>query len=111
MEPADAASTSASYEAALEQHRRGTYALRLFVAGSSPASLRAVANLRRICEEHLPGRYELEVVDVLQDPAGASSEQIVAIPTLVRVEPRPPRRLVGDLADVPRVLRGLELIS
>jgi circadian clock protein KaiB len=83
--------------------------LRLYVAGETPRSVAALANLRRICEEHLAGRYEIEVIDLLVRPQLAKGEQIVAIPTLVRKLPEPVRKIIGDLSDGERVLIGLDL--
>ena len=83
--------------------------LRLYTAGQSPKSLAALANLKRVCEEHLPGRYSIEVVDLLKNPRLAKDDQIVAIPTLVRKLPEPLRRIVGDLSDTERTLVGLQL--
>src|SRR6185503_20742397 len=76
--------------------------LRLYTAGQTPKSLAAIRNLKKVCEEHLPGRYEIEVVDLLQNPRLAKDHQIVAIPTLVRKLPNPIRKIVGDLSDVDR---------
>ena len=83
--------------------------LRLYVAGQTPKSIAALANLRRVCEEHLPGRHVIEVVDLLQEPARARADQIVAIPTLVRRLPEPIRKVIGTLADTERVLVGLQI--
>jgi circadian clock protein KaiB len=83
--------------------------LRLYTAGQSPKSLAALANLKRVCDEHLAGRYTIEVVDLLKNPRLAKDDQIVAIPTLVRKLPEPLRRLVGDLSDTERALVGLQL--
>jgi circadian clock protein KaiB len=83
--------------------------LRLYVAGQTPKSVTALANLRRVCEEHLPGRHTIEVIDLLQQPARARSDQIVAIPTLVRKLPEPVRKIIGTLADTERVLVGLRI--
>jgi circadian clock protein KaiB len=83
--------------------------LRLYTAGQSPKSLAALDNLKRVCEEHLPGRYSIEVVDLLKNPRLAKDDQIVAIPTLVRKLPEPLRRIVGDLSDTERTLVGLQL--
>ena len=83
--------------------------LRLYTAGQSPKSLTALANLKRVCDEHLAGRYTIEVVDLLKNPRLAKDDQIVAIPTLVRKLPEPLRRLVGDLSDTERTLVGLQL--
>jgi circadian clock protein KaiB len=85
--------------------------LRLYVAGQSPKSLRAFANLMRICEEHLDSHYDLEVVDLLEHPQLAAGDEIVAIPTLVRRLPLPMRKVIGDLSDSDRVLVGLQLRS
>jgi circadian clock protein KaiB len=83
--------------------------LRLYVAGQTPRSVAALANLRQICEEHLAGKYEIEVIDLLERPQLAKGEQIVAIPTLVRRLPEPVRKIIGDLSDEERVLIGLDL--
>lgn len=83
--------------------------LRLYTAGQSPKSLAALANLRRVCDEHLAGRYSIEVIDLLKNPRLAKDDQIVAIPTLVRKLPEPLRKLVGDLSDTERTLVGLQL--
>ncbi len=83
--------------------------LRLYVAGTTDRSTRALANLRTICDELLAGRYEIEVIDLLERPQLAKGEQIVAIPTLVRQLPEPVRKIIGDLSDRERVLIGLDL--
>jgi len=83
--------------------------LRLYTAGQSPKSLAALANLKRVCEEHLAGRYSIEVIDLLKNPRLAKDDEIVAIPTLVRKLPEPLRRIVGDLSDTERALVGLQL--
>ena len=83
--------------------------LRLYVAGQTPRSLAALANLKRICEEHLQGRYNIEIVDLVKHPQLAAGDQIVAIPTLVRKLPEPLRKIVGDLRDTERALVGLQL--
>jgi len=85
------------------------YVLRLFVTGMSPRSTAAVAAVKHVCEEHLPGSYELEVVDLYRSPELARREQVVAAPTLVKSEPAPERRLIGNLSDHLRLLRGLGL--
>ena len=85
------------------------YVLRLYIAGASPTSMRAIVNARKLCEAHLHGRYELEVIDLLQQPARAAGEQIIVTPTLVKREPLPPRRFIGDLSETESVLRGLDL--
>ena len=83
--------------------------LRLYVAGQTPRSIAAFANLKRLCEEHLSGRYNIEVVDLIKHPQLAAGDQIVAIPTLVRKLPEPLRKIVGDLRDTERALVGLQL--
>lgn len=83
--------------------------LKLYVAGQTPKSAAALTNLKRMCEEHLPGRYRLEVVDLAQNPQLARSDQILAIPTLVRRLPSPIRKIIGDLSNSERVLVGLDL--
>lgn len=83
--------------------------LRLYVAGQTPKSLQAFANLKRICEEHLAGRYRIEVIDLLLQPQLAKGDQILALPTLVRKLPEPVRKIIGDLSDTERVLVGLDL--
>ena len=85
------------------------YKLRLFITGSTPRSTRALENMRRICDETLDGRYELQVIDVYQDPEATREYQIIATPTLVKVLPEPLRRIIGDLSDRERVLAGLDL--
>lgn len=86
-----------------------TWELRLYVTGQSPKCLRAIENLRRTCEEHLAGRYRIEVVDLLENPRLAADDQILAVPTVVRKLPHPIRMIVGDLSDTDRVLVGLQL--
>jgi circadian clock protein KaiB len=86
------------------------YTLRLYVAGQTPKSVAALANLKEICEEHLAGRYQLQVVDLLEKPQLAQGDQILAIPTLVRKLPLPVRKVIGDLSNTERVLIGLDLL-
>lgn len=86
------------------------FLLRLYVAGQTPKSMLAFANLKKICEEHLAGRYEIEVVDLLKNPTLARGDQILAIPTLVRKLPEPVRKIIGDLSNTERVLIGLDLL-
>jgi len=85
------------------------YVLRLYVAGKSPKSVNAIANLKKICEENLQGRYELEVIDLYQQPQLAQGEQIIAVPTLIRKLPPPLRRIIGDMSNTERVLVGLDI--
>jgi circadian clock protein KaiB len=83
--------------------------LRLYVAGQSPKSLRAIENLTVICEEYMAGEYEIEVIDLLEQPRLAKGDEIIAVPTLIRALPEPVRRIIGDLSDTDRVLVGLQL--
>lgn len=85
------------------------YELRLYVAGQTPKSLAAFANLKKICEEYLAGQYHIEVIDLLKKPQLASGDQILAIPTLVRKLPEPIKKIIGDLSNTERVLVGLDL--
>ena len=87
----------------------GYYQLRLYVAGQTVKSLTAMANLKRICEEHLAGHFEVKVIDLLENPQLAEGDQILAIPTLVRRLPTPLKRIIGDLSNTERVLVGLDL--
>jgi len=87
------------------------YVLRLFVTGTTVRSQHAIANMRRICEEFLSGRYELEVIDIYQEPEKTRELQIIATPTLVKVLPEPLRRIIGDLSDQEKVLAGLNLAA
>jgi len=93
----------------LEESQDGKYVLKLYVAGMTPNSVRAVENLRRICEEHLRGKYDLEVIDIYQQPELASSEQIIAAPTLVKKLPLPLRKFIGGLSETEKVLVGLDI--
>ncbi|TNM65257.1 circadian clock KaiB family protein [Aliirhizobium smilacinae] len=87
----------------------GQYNLRLYVAGKTPKSVAALSNLQKICEEHLAGRFRIEVVDLLEHPQLAAGDQILAVPTLVRRLPPPLKRIIGNLSDWERVLVGLDL--
>jgi circadian clock protein KaiB len=100
-------------EAEAEARRAGAatehWNLRLYVAGQSPKSLKAFANLTRLCEEYLPEQYDIEIIDLVANPQLAAGDEIVAIPTLVRRLPSPMRKIIGDLSDEDRVLVGLQL--
>ena len=98
-----------SVRAQSSQQKPETWKLKLYVAGQTPKSIRAFANLKALCEEHLKGYYQVEVIDLLQHPQLARGDQIVAIPTLVRKLPQPVRKIIGDLTDTERVLVGLDL--
>jgi circadian clock protein KaiB len=86
-----------------------TFQLRLYVAGQTPKSVRAFENLKRLCDTHLPDRYEIEIIDLLLNPQLGAGDQILAIPTLVRRLPEPMKKIIGDLSDTERVLVGLDL--
>jgi circadian clock protein KaiB len=109
VKPTTARSTTAAFEQALARPVRPQYVLRLYVTGLTPRSTRAIANVKAICEEHLKGRYDLQVIDIYQQPVLAKGEQIIAAPTLVKKLPGPLRRIIGDLSDRERVLIGLDL--
>jgi circadian clock protein KaiB len=96
-------------EKALTSKGRETYVLKLYVTGLTPASTRAITNIKQICEEHLQGRYQLEVIDIYQQPVLAKGEQIIAAPTLIKKLPLPLRRFIGDMSNSERILLGLDL--
>ena len=85
------------------------YKLRLFIAGASPNSLRAISNIRSFCEENLKGHYHLEIIDVYQQPQIATKDQVIALPLLIKSSPLPLKRLIGDMSDTGKVMRGLDL--
>ena len=102
--------TAKQFERALAQPEQNErYVLRLYVTGMTPRSTEAIASIKAICEEHLEGRYDLEVIDIYKHPELASAEQIIAVPTLVKKLPAPLRRLIGNLSQQERVLAGLNL--
>lgn len=109
MKGTKARSPTAAFENTRAREDNRKYVLRLYVAGMTPRSTRAVANIRDICENHLSGRYDLRVIDIYQQPTLAKGEQIVAVPTLIRKLPLPLRRIIGDLSDLERTLVGLDL--
>jgi circadian clock protein KaiB len=86
-----------------------SFDMTLYVAGQTPKSIAALANLKKICETYLPGRYSIEIIDLMNDPARAQMDQIIAIPTLIRRLPEPIKRILGDLSNLERVLVGLEV--
>ena len=100
---------SASSKAKPAKAKPDTFVLRLYVAGQTPKSIVAFTNLKKICEEHLAGRYQIEVIDLLENPQLAHGDQILANPTLVRKLPEPVRKIIGDLSNTERVLIGLDL--
>ena len=108
--PLPAHQSTVSFEEALNRERKHEkYVLRLYVAGPGAKSSQALANVRKICEEHLAGRYELEVIDLYKNAKLAKGEQIVAAPTLIKKLPMPLRKFIGDMSDVDRILVGLDL--
>lgn len=100
------------FEQAYEKEHSGKekYVLRLFITGMTPKSVAAVENVRKICEENLKGRYELEVIDIYQQPQYAKNEQLLAAPTLIKKLPLPLRRLIGDMSNKERMIVGLDLV-
>ena len=100
-----------AFEAALKRSplRRAKYILRLYVTGSSGRSLKAVHNLKKICDEHFPDDYDLEIIDIYKNPEAAREEQIIAAPTLVKKLPEPLRKFVGDLSNTQKILVGLDI--
>ena len=109
MNTTKAKSATAAFEQSLAKPRKQRYALRLYVAGMTPRSARAIANIKEICEEHLKGRYDLKTIDLYQQPVLAKGEQIIAVPTLIKKLPPPSRRITGDLSNHEQVLIGLDL--
>ena len=105
----DVKDSTAAFEEALAKTGDGKYVLRLFVAGMGPKSVQAIDNIKRICEEYLPGKYQLEVIDIYQYPIFAKDGQIVAAPTLIKELPPPLRKLIGSMSDTERVLVGMDL--
>jgi len=101
--------TTETFEKLIQQKEKEKYVLRLYVAGMTLRSQSAIKNIKKICEEHLNGRYDLEVIDVYQKPVLAKGEQIIAAPTLIKKLPHPLRRFIGDLSDSERILLGLDL--
>ena len=93
-----------------EEAKPASMVLRLYVAGQTPRSVAAITNLHKICEEHLAGRYKIQVINLLENPKLARGDQILAIPTLVRKLPAPVRKIIGDLSNTERVLIGLDLL-
>jgi circadian clock protein KaiB len=101
--------TEEEFAKALAKSETEKYVLRLYVTGMTPKSTKAIANVKKLCEEHLAGRYALEVVDIYQQPKLARGEQIVAAPTLIKKLPLPLRKLIGDMSDTQKFLVGIDL--
>ena len=104
-----ASDDSADFEAAAAAHGTARYVLRLYITGTTPHSTRAIGNVRKMCEEHLHGRYDLGSVDISQRPTLAEGEQIIAAPTLIKILPLPLRRFIGDMSHTKKILLGLDL--
>jgi len=111
MAPNDKRSSVLDFESRVADLRGNKYVLRLYIAGTTPRSTRAVANIREICERNLNGRYDLEVIDIYQKPELASDAQVLAVPTLVKHLPLPLRRFIGDLSDKERILVGMDIVA
>ena len=109
MNTKNAETATATVEPSLTEPLKPRYVLRLYVAGMTPRSSRALANIKEICATHLKNRYDLRVIDIYQQPVLAEGEQIIAVPTLIKTLPVPLRRLIGDLSDREQVLIGLDL--
>jgi circadian clock protein KaiB len=109
MEESEIKSTTEEFEHSLQEEGNEVYVLRLYITGMTPKSTRAIQNIKKICEENLKGRYELEVIDIYQQPMLARDEQIIATPTLIKKLPLPLRKLIGDMSDKERILLGLDL--
>lgn len=107
--PTNTSKAGAAQRARTEAVAQDTWNLRLYVAGPTPRAIAALENLKKICEEHLAGKYTIEVVDLLKNPQLARGDQILAVPTLVRKLPEPVRKIIGDLSNEERVLVGLDL--
>ena len=101
--------SAAAFDKAINDSKEMRYTLRLYVAGTTPQALRAISNIKGVCEEHLRGRYELQVIDLYQQPQLAIGEQIIAAPTLIKKLPLPLRRIIGDMSNEERILVGLDL--
>ena len=97
------------FEEALSQSKAGTYVLRLYVVGTSPVTTRAVRNIQALCDQHLKGRYDLEVIDITQEREAARKAQLVAAPTLIKELPPPVRKFIGDMSSTEVLLVGLDL--
>lgn len=109
MRKTKTANSAKEFEAAIRKVGTEQYLLKLYITGMTPRSTQAIVNIKKICEEHLKGRYELEVIDIYQNPVLAKGAQIIAAPTLIKKLPLPLRKFIGDMSDTERILVGLEL--
>jgi circadian clock protein KaiB len=101
--------TAKEFEKSMQANRTEKYVLRLFVTGMTSKSIKAIENIRKICEENLQGRYELEIIDIYQQPQYAKKEEIIAAPTLIKKLPLPLRKFIGDMSNKEKILVGLDL--
>jgi circadian clock protein KaiB len=110
MSKKDDGDVTDEFEKALKEESQRTYILRLFVTGMTPKSQKAIENVRKMCDEHLKGRCELEIIDIYQQPDYARTEQLIAAPTLIKKLPLPLRKFIGDMSDKEKILVGLDII-
>ncbi|MBF0299840.1 MAG: circadian clock KaiB family protein [Oligoflexia bacterium] len=99
------------FEQTLQDSKKSIYILKLYITGMTPKSKQAIENITKICNTHLENRYELEVIDIYQNPSLLKGEQIIAVPTLIKKLPSPIRKIIGDLSDIEKVLVGLDIIN
>ncbi len=99
------------FEAAMETRSKERYVLRLYVTGMTPKSISAIENVRKLCEQYLAGRYELEIVDIYQQPTAAKDEQLIAAPTLIKKLPLPLRKFIGDMSNKEKIIVGLDVVA
>ncbi len=111
MTDKDVADVTEDFESALKEENQEKYILRLYVSGMTQKSIVAIENVKRICDEHLKGRCELEVIDIYQQPGYAKTEQLIAAPTLIKKLPLPLRKFIGDMSNKDRILVGLDIFS
>ena len=111
MEPSQHNPTGQPCKTATDKPGQAVYVLRLYITGTTPKSTRAVDNLMKLCQEHLAGRYDLEVIDLYQQPALAQTEDIIAVPTLLKKQPLPVQKLLGDLSDAEQLVASLRVAS
>ena len=109
MRPKKPKDSTEEFEKALTRQEKEKYLLRLYVTGTTPKSVKAIQNLKKICDEHLKGRCDLEVIDIFQQPVLAEGDQIIAVPTLIKKLPLPLRKFIGDLSNAEKILLGLDI--
>jgi len=108
-QPAPPHDSTEEFEMALQETEKGNYVLRLYVSGMTPNSLKSIENVRKLCAEHLEGRYQLEIIDIYQQPIFAKEGQIIAAPTLVKELPPPLRKFIGNMSQTEKILLGLDV--